>query len=382
LNDIQFIDLQAQRRHLGARIDEAMQRVLDHGCFIMGPEIKELEAQLSAFGRSECAVSCASGTDALLLPLMAWKIGLDGGGRKDAVFVPSFTFASTGEMVALVGATPVFVDVRSDTFNMDPSRLQQAVEEVTAKGELTPRAVIAVDLFGQIADYPALKEICRSHRLKLVSDAAQAFGATFDGKQAGHWADCVTTSFFPAKPLGCYGDGGAVLTNDRDLAEIMESLRIHGKGSDKYDNVRIGLNGRMDTLQAAILIQKLAIFAEEIVKRNKIAARYSEALAPVVTVPFVVDGAVSTWAQYTLIVDKRSEMQAALRKRGVPSAVYYGKPLHQQTAYRDFPVSANGLLVSEELSSKVLSLPMHPYMDEDTQDYIIESVKQAAVEPN
>ena len=382
MNNIEFIDLQAQRRHLGARIDEAIQRVLDHGHFIMGPEIKELEAQLSTFGRSERAVSCASGTDALLLPLMAWKIGLEGGGRKDAVFVPSFTFASTAEMVALVGATPVFVDVRSDTYNMDPSQLQQAVEEVKAKGELTPRAVIAVDLFGQIADYPALKEICQSHGLKLVSDAAQAFGATFDGKQASNWADCVTTSFFPAKPLGCYGDGGAVLTNDRDLAEIMKSLRIHGKGSDKYDNVRIGLNGRMDTLQAAILIQKLGIFAEEIVKRNKIAARYSEALAPVVTVPFVVDSAVSTWAHYTLIVDKRSEMQAALKKRGVPSAVYYPKPLHQQTAYRDFPVSGNGLPVSEELSSKVLSLPMHPYMDEDTQDYIIESVKIAAVEPN
>jgi len=382
VNNIEFIDLQAQRRHLGARIDEAIQRVLDHGHFIMGPEIKELEAQLSTFGRCEHAVSCESGTDALLLPLMAWKIGLNGGGRKDAVFVPSFTFASTAEMVALVGATPVFVDVRSDTFNMDPSRLRQAVEEVKAKGELTPRAVIAVDLFGQIADYPALTEICRSHGLKLVSDAAQAFGATIDGKQASHWADCVTTSFFPAKPLGCYGDGGAILTNDRDLAEIMESLRIHGKGSDKYDNVRIGLNGRMDTLQAAILIQKLGIFPEEIVKRNKIAARYSEALAPVVTVPFVVDGAVSPWAQYTLIVDKRSEMQAALNKRGVPSAVYYPRPLHQQTAYRDFPMSGNGLPVSEELSSKVLSLPMHPYIEEDTQDYIIESVKQAAVKPN
>jgi dTDP-4-amino-4,6-dideoxygalactose transaminase len=382
LNTIEFIDLQAQRRHLGACIDEAMQRVLNHGCFIMGPEIEELEAQLSTFGRSERAVSCASGTDALLLPLMAWKIGLDGGGRKDAVFIPSFTFASTAEMVALVGATPVFIDVRSDTFNMDPSQLQQAVEEVKAKSELTPRAVIAVDLFGQMSDYPALKEICRSHELKLVSDAAQAFGATFDGKQASHWADCATTSFFPAKPLGCYGDGGAVLTNDPDLADIMESLRIHGKGSDKYDNVRIGLNGRMDTLQAAILIQKLRIFAEEIVKRNKIAARYSEALGPVVTVPFVVDSAVSTWAQYTLIVDERDETQAGLKARGVPSAVYYPKPLHQQTAYRNFPVRGNGLPVSEELSSKVLSLPMHPYMDAETQDYIIESVKQAAVGPN
>jgi len=378
VNTIEFIDLQAQARYLGARIGKAIQRVLDHGHFIMGPEIKELEAQLSTFGSSKCAVTCASGTDALLLPLMAWKIGLDGGGRRDAAFVPSFTFASTAEMVALAGATPVFVDVRSDTFNMDPARLLEAVEEVKAKGELIPRAVIAVDLFGQIADYPALKEICQAHGLKLVSDAAQAFGATLDGKQACHWADCVTTSFFPAKPLGCYGDGGAVLTNDLELAEIIESLRIHGKGSDKYNNVRIGLNGRMDTLQAAILIQKLGIFAEEIVKRNKIAARYSEALAQAVAVPFIVDGAVSTWAQYTLLVDNRSEMQAALKKRGVPSAVYYPKPLHQQTAYRHFPVSGNGLPVSEMLSSKVLSLPMHPYMDEDTQNYIIESVKQAA----
>jgi dTDP-4-amino-4,6-dideoxygalactose transaminase len=382
LNNIEFIDLQAQRRHLGARIDEAMRRVLNHGCFIMGPEIEELEAQLSTFGTSERAVSCASGTDALLLPLMAWKIGLNGGGRRDAVFTPSFTFASTAEMVALAGATPVFVDVRSDTFNMNPSQLQLAVEEVKAKGELTPRAVIAVDLFGQMADYPALKDICRSHGLKLVSDAAQAFGGTLCGKQAGHWADCVTTSFFPAKPLGCYGDGGAVLTNDPDLAGIMESLRIHGKGSDKYDNVRVGLNGRMDTLQAAILIEKLQIFAEEIVERNKIAARYGEALGPVVTAPFVVESAVSTWAQYTLIVDKRDEMQSALKMRGVPSAVYYPKPLHHQTAYRDFPVGGNGLPVSEHLSRKVLSLPMHPYMDKETQDYIIESVIQIAVERN
>jgi dTDP-4-amino-4,6-dideoxygalactose transaminase len=371
MKDIQFIDLQAQRAHLGAKIEEAIARVLEHGRFIMGPEIKTLETQLSEFGKVERTVSCANGTDALLLPLMAWEIG-----PGDAVFVPSFTFASTAEVVALAGAVPVFVEILPNTFNMDPNHLASAIDEVKAQGELTPKAVIAVDLFGQIADYPALKKIADAHDLKLIADAAQGYGATLDSNQAGHWADVVTVSFFPAKPLGCYGDGGAVLTNDSNIADIMESLRVHGNGTIKYDNVRIGMNSRMDTLQAAILIEKLAIFSEEIGKRNKVAARYNKALSPVTTIPHVTEGAVSTWAQYTLIVENRDEVQARLKERGVPTAVYYPKPLHLQTAYKDYPIAGGSLPVSTRLSDGVLSLPMHPYMDEKTQDYVVESVKK------
>lgn len=373
VNPIAFIDLQAQRAFLGDRIDNAINKVLEHGRYIMGPEVRALEAQLSEFGQATRTVSCSSGTDALLLPLMAWGIG-----PGDAVFVPSFTFASTAEMVALAGATPVFVDILPDSFNMDPVHLEQAIADIQAAGALAPKAIIAVDLFGQIADYPALKKIADQHGLKLVSDAAQGYGSTLNGQQAAHWADAVTTSFFPAKPLGCYGDGGAVLTNDAELAAIMESLRVHGKGTDKYDNVRIGLNARLDTIQAAILIEKLAIFADEIAKRNTIATRYNAALKNVVTVPHVIDGAISTWAQYTLLVDDRDQLQARLKEQGIPTAVYYPKPLHQQTAYRDYPQGGGALPVSDRLAGQVLSLPMHPYMSETVQDTITTAV-QAAV---
>ncbi len=368
--NIPFVDLQAQRAYLGDRINNAIERVLEHGRFIMGPEIKELEDRLCIFGDAERVVSCSSGSDALLLPLMAWGIGAG-----DAVFVPSFTFASTAEMVALTGASPVFVDILPDSFNIDPAHLELAIRDIKSSGRLTPKAVIAVDLFGQIADYPALKKISNVYELKLISDAAQSYGSTLDGKQAIHWADCVTTSFFPAKPLGCYGDGGAVLSNDHQLADIMESLRVHGKGTDKYDNVRIGINGRMDTIQAAILIEKLTIFNKEIKKRNKIANRYSEALAAFVTVPEIIDGAVSTWAQYTLVAEDRASLQAALGQAGVPTAIYYPKPLHLQTAYKNYPVGKGGLPVSEQLANQVLSLPMHAYMDGATQDFIIDSIK-------
>ena len=370
MNKIEFIDLKAQRSFLGSKIDDAISRVLTHGGYIMGPEVKAFESQLAEFSSADRAVSCSNGTDALSLALMA--LGVSEG---DAVFVPSFTFAATAEVVPLTGATPVFVEIQADTFNMDPARLTQAVNEVIAKGELTPRAVIAVDLFGQIADYPELKSIADSFGLKLIADAAQGLGATLDGKQAIEWADVVTTSFFPAKPLGCYGDGGAVLTHDADLAAMMESLRVHGKGSDKYDNVRIGMNCRLDTIQAAILIEKLAIFSDEIAKRNAVANRYSESLKQVVKVPYVMPGAVSTWAHYTLVVENRDEVQKQLKEKGVPSAVYYPKPLHQQTAYKSFPVSGGQLPISEQLSGQVLSLPMHPYMERDVQDYIIEGVK-------
>ncbi len=373
MDNIQFIDLQAQRAFIGERMTNAINGVLEHGRYIMGPEVKTFETQLAEFGDVKHAIGCGNGTDAILLPMMAWGIGAG-----DAVFCPSFTFAATAEMIAITGATPVFIDVLPDTFNIDPDHLEAAIEQIKAAGALTPKAVIAVDIFGQSADYRTLKSITDRHDLKLVSDAAQGYGSTWNGKHAAAFADVVTTSFLPAKPLGCYGDGGAVLTNDDDLAAIMQSLRVHGKGTDKYDNVRIGVNSRLDTLQAAILIEKLAIFAEEIDKRNKVADRYAQGLAHIVTVPHVPDGVVSTWAQYTILSSNRDALQSSLGEANVPSVVYYAKPLHLQTAYRDYPVGGNGLPVTEKLQDDVLSLPMHPYLDEETQDYIIKSVIEAA----
>ncbi|MBL4733226.1 MAG: DegT/DnrJ/EryC1/StrS aminotransferase family protein [Rhizobiaceae bacterium] len=372
MKNIPFIDLKAQQQFLGNKIQDAINGVLEHGRYIMGPEIQTFEGLLAKFGKLERAVSCSNGTDAIQLPLMAWNIG-----PGDAVFVPSFTFASTAEVVALVGATPVFVEVLPDTFNMDPQRLLAAIEEVEAEGKLTPRAVIAVDLFGQIANYPALQKITADKGLKLIADAAQGFGSTLDGSQAGKWADVVTTSFFPAKPLGCYGDGGAVLTNDHEVADIMASLRVHGKGSDKYDNVRIGMNARLDTIQAAVLIEKIAIFPGEIEKRNKVAKQYTQGLHNVVTTPFVPEGFVSTWAQYTIRVSDREAVQAKLKEANVPAVVYYPTPLHMQTAYSKFPIGGGELAVSEQLAGEVLSLPMHPYMEDNVIKYIIESVREA-----
>jgi dTDP-4-amino-4,6-dideoxygalactose transaminase len=367
---IAFIDLKAQRARLKDRIDAAVMRVLDHGGYVMGPEVGEFERQLGAFGGAAHVLACANGTDALALPLMAWGIG-----HGDAVFCPSFTFAATAEVCPWTGATPVFVDILPDTLNLDPEHLERAIEEVKAKGELTPRAIIAVDLFGQPVDYPKIAEIARRHGLKLISDSAQGFGCTLDGLHPLHWADVTTTSFFPAKPLGCYGDGGAVLTNDPDLHAVLVSLRNHGAGTDKYDNVRIGLNSRLDTVQAAILLEKLAVFPEEIVARNRIADRYAEGLKGAVVTPTVIDGGVSTWAQYTIETPVRDGLAVALKDQGIPTAMYYPRPLHVQTAYRDFPVGGNGLPVTMDKAAKVISLPMHADLDEGTQDRIVEAVR-------
>ncbi|MBP0615391.1 DegT/DnrJ/EryC1/StrS family aminotransferase [Jiella mangrovi] len=373
MQTIPLIDLATQRDRIRDKVDRRIAAVLDHGAYVMGPEMRELEAALSAFGGMEHTISCSSGTDALSLPLMAWQIG-----PGDAVFCPSFTFAATAEVVALLGATPYFVDVDIATFNMDVASLEAAIAEVKAKGDLQPRAIIAVDLFGQAADYPAIRKLADAHGLKLVSDAAQGFGATIDGKMSSHWADVVSTSFFPAKPLGCYGDGGAVQTNDADLAGIMTSLRVHGQNlEDKYDNVRIGMTGRMDTLQAAILLEKLTIFEDEIAARKRIGARYSQKLSGVVTPQALLRDAVSTWAQYTVRLPDgvdRTQMQTKLREAGVPTAIYYPKPLHRQTAYRNYPVARGELPASDALSRDVISLPMHAYLSEDTQDYIVETV--------
>lgn len=365
---IQFIDLKAQQQRIKKEIDAAVQNVLDHGKYIMGPEIKEFEKQLCDYTGAKHAITCASGTDALALPLMAKGIK-----EGDAVFTPSFTFIATAEYVPLLGATPVFVDIKEDTFNMDPENLKTAIQDAKKQG-LNPAGIIAVDLFGQPADYDELQAIAEENGMFLISDAAQSFGSSYKGKKAGGFCDMTSTSFFPAKPLGCYGDGGAVFTNDDELADILVSLRIHGKGTDKYDNIRIGMNGRMDTIQAAILIEKLKIFDDEMEKRQQVAGRYTQALKDVFTAPHVKDGNVSAWAQYTLLTHDRDYVLEACKEAGIPTAVYYPKPMHEQTAYKNFPCSSAGLEVSERLAQQAFSIPMHPYMDEQTQDFITDTL--------
>ncbi|MEM7300011.1 MAG: DegT/DnrJ/EryC1/StrS aminotransferase family protein [Pseudomonadota bacterium] len=375
-DNIAFIDLAAQQKHLKADIDEAIATVLAHGKYIMGPEVAQFEQEAAAFCGAKHGIGCANGTDALQLALMALNVG-----PGDAVFVPSFTFASTAEVVPSLGATPFFVDCQDDTFNIDPENLKVAIADAKAAG-LNPAVVIPVDLFGLPADYDAIEAISAENGMKIICDSAQGFGATYKGRITGSIGDLTTTSFFPAKPLGCYGDGGAIFTNDDDLAAMIRSLRVHGKGTDKYDNVRIGMNSRLDTLQAAILRPKLAAYAEEIEARNRIASRYNSGLAGLkLTTPHTPNECRSVWAQYTVKLEDgltQADMQAALKEKGVPSVVYYPLPLHQQTAYADCPSVSTGLPNSESLSKRVLSLPMHPYMDEATQDRVIEAVRSAA----
>jgi dTDP-4-amino-4,6-dideoxygalactose transaminase len=370
---IPFIDVAAQRRRLGRSIDDAVARVLAHCQFIQGPEVRTLEADLAAFCGARHVIACSSGTDALLLILMAWEIG-----PGDAVICPTFTFHATAEMVALLGATPVLADVQADTFNIDPESLQRAVATAKRHG-LKPRAVIPVDLFGLPADYDAITAIAGEHGLLVLDDAAQSFGASYRGRKLGSLAAATATSFFPAKPLGCYGDGGAVFTDDDALAARIKSLRIHGEGVDKYDPVRIGINGRLDTIQAAVLIEKLKIFPEEIIARDQIAARYSAALADVATVPRVGNESTSVWAQYTirLAPGRRDALAAALKAGGIPTAIYYAKPLHRQQAYSSAPIADGGAPVSERLAEEVISLPMHAYLEPAVQDRIVAAVKRA-----
>jgi dTDP-4-amino-4,6-dideoxygalactose transaminase len=371
---VPFIDVVSQRERLGKSIDDAVSRVLGHCQFINGPEVTQLEADLAAFCGARHVVSCASGTDALLMVLMARGVG-----PGDAVLCPSFTFCATGEVVALLGATPVFVDVDETTFNMDVESLKRGIATARRLG-LKPVAVIPVDLFGQSADHDAIGAIAAAEGLFVLDDAAQSFGATYKGRRLGTFGLATATSFFPAKPLGCFGDGGAILTDDATLAATLRSVRVHGQGSDKYDNIRIGLTARLDTMQAAILIEKLKIFEDEIAARNRVADHYARGLRDVVAVPQVVAGCTSVWAQYTIRLPKgvdRDGFAAALRTKGVPTAVYYPKSMHQQTAYRDFPVADGGLPVCERLSADVISLPMHAYLDEPTQARVIEAVRSA-----
>lgn len=370
-NSLPFIDLGAQRQRLGNRIDTAVQRVIEQGRYINGPEVQALEEQLATFAGCAHALGCSSGTDALLLPLMAWDIG-----PGDAVLVPAFTFVATAEAVALTGATPVIIDVLPDTFNIDPDQLAPGCATAEAAG-LTPRAVITVDLFGQPADYRRLLPEARRLGLKVLDDAAQGFGGSLDGRRIGRFGDATATSFFPAKPLGCYGDGGAVLTDDPALDEAMRSLRVHGQGRDKYDNVRIGLNARLDTIQAAILLEKLDIFAEELEARQAVANRYTEGLGDIAAAPVLIPGATSAWAQYTLRLPQREAVQTACAAAGVPTMVYYPLPLHRQTGYARYPTPPHGCPVSDRLAGEVLSLPMHPYLAPDDQDRIITTVREA-----
>ena len=371
---VPFIDIGAQRRRLGKSIDDAVGRVLTHCQFINGPEVAQLEAELAAFSGARHVVTCASGTDALLMVLMAKGVG-----RGDAVLCPSFTFCATGEAVALTGAVPVFVDVDEATFNIDAASLKRGIATARKLG-LKPRAVMPVDLFGQSADHDAIGAVAEAEGMFVLDDAAQAFGASYKGRRLGTFGLVTATSFFPAKPLGCFGDGGAIFTDDADLAETLRSIRVHGQGFDKYDNVRLGLTGRLDTMQAAILIEKLKIFEDEIAARNRIAERYARGLGNVVTVPHVAAGYTSIWAQYTIRLPQgvdRDGFAAALKAQGIPTAIYYPKSMHQQTAYRAYPVADGGLPVSEKLSDDVISLPIHAYLDEPTQERIIEAVRGA-----
>lgn len=382
---IPFIDLQAQRQRLGEPLEAAILEVVRSGAYVMGPQIGKLEAALAEFGQAPHVLSCGSGTEALMLPLMAWEIG-----PGDAVFCPSFTFAATAEVVPLVGASPVFVDILPDTYNMDAAHLEAAIAAVKAEGKLTPKAAIAVDLFGQPADYPAISAVCQKHGLKLIADSAQGFGCTLGGHHPLHWADVATTSFFPAKPLGCYGDGGAVLSKDARLHDLLVSLRVHGQAvkSDlegrtfdhdpKYLNMRIGMNARMDTIQAAVLLQKLSIFADEIEARNRVADRYAQGLSEVVRTPAVIDGGVSVWAQYTIETDDRDGLAAHLKAAEIPTAVYYPIPIHKQGVYSGYPVGPGGLPVTMAASERVISLPMHPYLEAEVQDQIIAAIRAFA----
>lgn len=372
---IPFIDLKTQYNRYKSEIDQSILSVLEHGQYIMGPEVSELESQLADFLGVKHTLACSSGTDALVLPLMTKHLS-----ASDAVFIPTFTFFATAESVSLAGGTPVFVDIDPQTYNMCPNSLEAAIKQVEQEGRLNPRGIIPVDLFGIAADYKRINPIADKHSLFVLEDAAQGFGADYFGQRAGGMGDVGATSFYPAKPLGCYGDGGAVFTNDSNLHEELISLRVHGQGhtGDKYDNVRVGMNGRMDTIQAAILIQKLKHYAEEIELRNKVAQRYTERLNNVVETPVVPDGQNSVWAQYSVQAANREEVREALSQAGIPTAVFYPTPIHRSTAYKSLGFENSAFPVSEHVSKRIFSLPMHPYLSEEQIDTICSVLEQSA----
>jgi len=369
---LQFIDLQAQFRDIQKEVEDAVLNVLRGGRYIMGPEVAELEGELARFAGTRHCISCASGTDALVMALMAKGVG-----PGDAVFTPPFTFVATAEAIATVGATPVFVDVDPATFNIDPDELGEAVGRVRDQATLEPRGIIAVDLFGLPADYERINAIAQGSGLFVIEDAAQSFGARSGNSRAGSLAEIGCTSFFPAKPLGCYGDGGAIFVDDDEIDPVLRSIRVHGQGSEKYDNVRLGLTGRLDTVQAAVLLVKLKRFEQEIEERQRVAAAYGSAIReaglPLET-PQVPDGMVSAWAQYSVLARsaaERSAMMEALKAAGVPTMIYYPKPLHLQQAFAGLGHGQGDFPVSEDLASRIFSLPMHPYLDEATVAKIV-----------
>jgi UDP-2-acetamido-2-deoxy-ribo-hexuluronate aminotransferase len=367
-----FIDLQAQQRLILPMLMERIQKVLAHGQYILGPEIKELETSLAAYVGVKHCITCASGTDALLMSLMAYEVG-----PGDAIFTSPFTFIATAEVIQLLGATPVFVDIDPHTFNLDPEKLATVLsgwQKNPQTAQVKPKGIIPVDLFGQSAAYDPINALAQKYGLFVLEDAAQSFGATYKGKRAGALADVAATSFFPAKPLGGYGDGGAIFADDDKLAEILRSVRVHGQGSNKYENVRLGLNGRLDTLQAAILLTKLEIFDQEIDSRQKVAGRYSQALSGKVVVPHVDPECTSVWAQYSILTADRPALQQKLQDAGIPSAIYYPLPLHLQKPFAHLGYRQGDFGVSEGIAQQILSLPMHPYLTESDQDRIIEAV--------
>lgn len=379
-----FIDLRTQQKRIRNRIEENLAKVLDHGKYIMGPEVEELEEKLASYVRSKHAIGCASGTDALLLGLMAHGVG-----QGNAIFTTPFTFIATAEVISLLGAVPIFVDIDSTTFNLDPEQLRAAIDAFMTKNtdrcplplpfltqNLKPRGIIAVDLFGLPADYKEINRIAKDYNLFVIEDSAQSFGAEYKGKKACSLAEVGCTSFFPAKPLGCYGDGGMVFTNDNHLADVMKSIRVHGMGSDKYDNIRIGINGRLDTLQAAILLAKLEIFEEELEMRQQVARMYSQLLAgnDRVTTPRVPEGSRSAWAQYSILFKTgqfRENCREKMKTVGIPAAVYYPRPLHLQTAFAYLGHKSGDFPVSEDVAGKIMSLPMHPYLKPEEQERVV-----------
>ena len=368
---MQFIDLKAQQRLVREKIDIRIKKVLDHGKYIMGPEIDELEERLSAYVNIKHCISCSSGTDALLIPLMAMKIG-----PGDAVITTPFTYIATAEVIALVGATPIFCDIYDRTFNINPKKLQKAYNQALSKN-LKPRAIMPVDLFGLPARYRLIEKFAKDNGLKVIEDAAQGFGGKINQKKAGSFGDVAGTSFFPAKPLGCYGDGGAIFTNDDELAYKMKSIRLHGGGTDKYENIRLGINGRLDTIQAAILLEKIEIFDDELKLRNKAADYYTQNINKVFTSPLIPDKYFSSWAQYSVVLPesvRRHELIERLNKNQIPSMVYYKIPNHLQQGYRQYGNQEGDFQVSEGISNKILSLPMHPYLDESLQNKVINTL--------
>ncbi len=372
MSGVPFVDLKAQYARLKPQIADAIQEVLDDGRYVLGPAVTRLESELADYCGVAHVVACSSGTDAIFMPLLAYRIGAG-----DAVFVPSFTFTATAEAILLAGASPVFVDIEPDSFNLDLADLERKIAATRADGTLKPKAILAVDLFGLPADWDELGALADRETLHLISDAAQSFGGVYEGKRVGSLAPVSSTSFFPAKPLGCYGDGGAIMIDDDELAEHLRSIRVHGTGADRYEVVRIGINGRLDSIQAAILSVKLSVFADELEARRRVADAYDDALEGAVTTPKRIAGRQSAWAQYTIKTDKRGAVQETLAEAGIPTMIYYPKPMHLQAPYRPYGGGEGSLPVSETICDEVMSLPMHPYLSDDDVGQIAELVRKA-----